>query len=197
MTAAQIAAGIQRLLQSVHHPALAPFVADWPSTSELRSTAAVALPVLRWLPEIAGDRAAAGIEVVGALCRAAPHLAWRQSYTAPDVGRAFLDNYGWTEIMGLTGPVMSERVACGFLILGPSTYYPPHHHEAEEFYLPLSGTAAWRQGELPWCDRAPGSAIHHRSGETHAMRTGLHPMLALYLWRSTNLAQRAQLGDSG
>ncbi len=86
-----------------------------------------------------------------------------------------------------------ERIACGFLILGPSTHYPRHRHEAEEIYLPLSGTAAWQQGDAGWQDRAPGALIHHASEEPHAMRTRGSPLLALYLWRSDNLAQKARL----
>jgi hypothetical protein len=197
MTAVDIAARIKRLLDSVHDPALVPFIADWPADFKLRPTGAAALPVLRWLPEIAGDRAAFGIEVVAALCRAAPILAWRQTYTARELDGAFLDNYGWTQMVGLEGPIVSERIACGFLILGPCTHYPRHHHEAEEFYLPLSGTAAWQQGAAPWRNRPPGSAVHHVSGEAHAMRTGEHPLLALYLWRGTNLSQQARLEPSG
>jgi len=196
MTPVQIAARTEQFLQSVQLPVLAPFLADWPRTYQCRTVAAGGLPVLRWLSTIATDPAAFGADVVSALCEAAPSLAWRQSYTLKDLESAFLDNYGWTEIMGLSGPVASERIACGFLLLGPFTHYPHHHHEAEEFYLPLSGTAAWQQGEAPWQERPPGAAIHHISGESHAMRTGAGPLLALYLWRSANLAQKARLDNA-
>jgi Dimethlysulfonioproprionate lyase len=193
MTAIEIAVPSKRLLETLQHPALVPFLADWPRTYQLRSVPAAGLPVVRWLAAVARDPAAFGGDVVAALCRAAPALAWRQSYSVKELDSAFLDNYGWTEILGLNGPVMSERLACGFLILGPSVHYPRHHHEAEEFYLPLSGTAAWQHGVAEWCDRPPGTAIHHASGDAHAMRTGTDPLLALYLWRSTNLAQKARL----
>ena len=189
-----IAARIRKLLKSLQEPALAPFLADWPSTSRQRTITASQLPVLRWLPEIARDAAPFGFELAAAVHRAAPSLAWRQTYTAKDLDRAFLDNYGWSEILGSgNGVLASERIACGFLILGPSTHYPRHRHEAEEIYLPLSGTAAWQQGDADWRDRAPGALIHHASDEPHAMRTGGSPLLALYLWRSDNLAQKARL----
>ena len=77
-------------------------------------------------------------------------------------------------------------------MLGPATHYPRHRHEAEEIYLPLSGTAAWQQGDARWRDRPPGTLIHHAGNEPHAMRTGAGPLLALYLWRSANLAQKAR-----
>jgi hypothetical protein len=189
-----IAARILKLLESLQEPALAPFLTDWPRTPLRRALHSSHLPVLRWLPDIARDAAPFGFELVAAMYRAAPSLAWRQTYTAKDLDRAFLDNYGWTEILGRgNGPLASERIACGFLILGPSTHYPRHRHEAEEIYLPLSGTAAWQQGDSLWQERAPGTLIHHASDEPHAMRTGGCPLLALYLWRSDNLAQKARL----
>jgi hypothetical protein len=188
-----IAARIKELLDSLEAPALAPFLAEWPSNAGHRVVPAASLPVLRWLPDIAGDAAAFGIDLVAAVCRDALTLAWRQTYTANELGATFLDNYGWTEILGDSGPAASRRIACGFLVLGPSTHYPRHRHEAEEVYLPLSGTAAWQQGDRRWREQPPGTVIHHARDEPHAMRTGTAPLLAMYLWRSANLAQRARL----
>jgi quercetin dioxygenase-like cupin family protein len=120
-------------------------------------------------------------------------LNWHQTYQQPIVGATFLDNYGYTELAGLTGPVPSQRLAVGFLLLGPSTTYPRHDHEAEEIYVPLSGTAAWRHGNLGWREESPGTVIHHASNEPHAMRTGIQPLRALYLWRSDDLNQKSHL----
>ena len=188
-----IAARIKMLLDSLGNPALAPFLAEWPGNAAHRAVTAANLPVVRWLADIAGDAAAFGVDLVAAVCRQASTLAWRQTYTANDLDAAFLDNYGWTEILGNSGPWASERIACGFLILGPSTHYPRHRHEAEEVYLPLSGTAAWQQGGGAWRERPPGTLIHHGRDEPHAMRTGAAPLLALYLWRSADPAQKARL----
>jgi Dimethlysulfonioproprionate lyase len=192
-TAAVIAERIRQLLESVNQPALAPFLADWPHDAVHREVQGSRLPVLRWLPEFAGDAQAFGIDLVAAVCDAAPSLAWRQTYTVNEVGEAFLDNYGWSEISGTNGPLVSERIACGFLVLGPSTTYPRHRHEAEEVYLPLSGTASWQQGDGVWRDKPPGTPVHHAGDEPHAMRTATRPLLALYLWRSRDLAQKARL----
>jgi hypothetical protein len=197
MTAANIAARIKELLQSLQEPALGDFLAEWPRTAEPRAVAASPLPVLRWLAAMAGDSEAFAKDLVAAVCHDAPSLAWRQTYTAQDLGSAFLDNYGWSEIIGLSGPLASERIACGFLLLGPFTHYPRHRHEAEEIYVPLRGTAAWQQGDGVWRERPPGIAIHHASDEPHAMRTGQSPLFALYLWRSSNLAQKARLDGAG
>jgi hypothetical protein len=179
------------LLGSLRAAALGPFLADWPRANERRPVAASALPVLRWLPEVNANAPALTLELVNELSRAATMMAWRQTYTASEIGAAFLENYGYSEIVGLSGPLASERLACGFLLLGPETHYPRHGHEAEEVYIPLAGTASWQQGEGPWRERPPGTVIHHARHEPHAMRTGAGALLALYLWRSANLHQKS------
>jgi hypothetical protein len=191
--------------------ALANFLADWPAAPdepvESREPAGQPLPVLRWLPRIAADAGCFGADFVKLLCRSAASLRWRQSYTLAQVGgrvgagvsARFFENYGWAELVGpgvITGAV---QISCGVLVLGPDTFYPPHRHEAEEIYLPLAGTAEWRQGEdaASWRRRSPGILIHHSSEEPHAMRTGDEPLLAMYMWRSTDLRQSARLDRRG
>jgi hypothetical protein len=183
------------LLVSVSQEAttLAPFLAEWPVDGEHREVVPASLPVLRWLSRVRSNASSLTLELVDNLCRAAGQLAWRQTYTAAEVGAAFLENYGWSEIVGLSGGLASERIACGFLLLGPATVYPRHRHEAEEIYIPLAGTASWQQGDGPWQVRAPGTVIHHASDVPHAMRTGADALLALYLWRTANLRQKAHL----
>lgn len=194
----------RRLLESFTAPALAPFLADWPVAEDARATpghrsaprsanAASAPPVIRWLPHIAADVHSFGAPLVTALCRAAPLLAWHQTYTSRELDRSFLQNYAFTEILGPRGARGGERLACGMLLLGPNTLYPPHRHEAEEVYVPLSGTADWQQGDALWRPHAPGALIHHHSEEPHAMRTDENPLLALYLWRGAGLSQHARL----
>ena len=192
-----IAERIKLLLRSLRQPAIAqdvaPFLEDWPRAYLPRAVTPSHLPVLRWLPDIGRDSGAFGAGLVRAICDAAPSMQWRQTYSKKDVDAAFLDNYAWSEILGAAGPLGAERIACGLLILGPSTHYPRHRHEAEEVYFPLSGTARWQQGDAPWSERAPGSVIHHGRNEPHAMCTGAEPLLALYLWRSADLKQKARL----
>ncbi len=199
----------QRLLESIAAPALAPFLADWPISPESDARPARGspargavlpaglpdLPVLRWLPRIAASHSF-GSTYLATVCKAAPALAWRQTYTASDLGAAFMQNYGWAEIFGPRSG-MTGKLACGFLLLGPNTLYPHHRHPAEEIYLPLSGMADWQQGDAVWRPHAPGVLIHHRSAEPHAMRTGDDPLLALYLWRGAGLAQLARLDQRG
>jgi hypothetical protein len=184
---------VLRLLDSLRHAAIAPFVADWPRTHERRAMRPAALPVLRWLPDMTRDAPAFSAELVSAVHDAAPSLRWRQTYTARDLGAQFIENYAWCELVGPNGPLASERIACGLLLLGPSTLYPRHRHEADEIYLPLYGAALWQQGDAQWRARAPGTLIHHAAEEPHAMRTAADPLLALYLWRGSDLTQKARL----
>ncbi len=128
---------------------------------------------------------------------AADALEWRQTYTTADFGREFLDRYGWTELIGLRGPIPSQRIACGFLMLGPEIEYPAHAHEAEELYLPLAGEALWMRGEEGFVARAPGALVEHPSWMPHAMRTGRNPMLAIYLWRGGDLAAKSKIIRQG
>jgi hypothetical protein len=190
-------------------PALARFLTDWPAAPRLvpravgRARASSAptmeqpLPVLRWLPEIATAADRFGADFVEALCAGAGSLGWRQTYAVADVGEEFLRNYAWAEVLSAGAADRAAQISCGVLVLGPNTFYPAHHHEAEELYLPLVGTAEWLKGDGAWRRRSPGTLIHHSSEETHAMRTGEQSLLAMYLWRSTNPAQRARLVRRG
>ncbi len=184
------------LLAGLRAPELTFFLKDWPPVSSRRSVTPSAIPALRWLTQIQELAPNFAAPLVGGLVAAAPSLAWRRSYSPALVGAGFFDNYGWTELAGLTGPMPSKRLACGLLVLGPHQSYPPHRHEAEEIYVPLVGTAAWQHGTDHWRERPPGAVIHHRPHEPHAMQTGASPMLALYLWRSENLAQQSHLDPS-
>ena len=181
------------LLTQMHASGLGPFLNEWPKSSTIREVASKSLPVLQWLSRVHEFAPPFSARFVDSFVAVAPALAWQRSYTIANVSAAFLGGYGWTELMGLMGPTPSEHLACGLLLLGPSLIYPPHRHEAEEVYVPLAGTAAWKRGNEPWHEQPPGTLIHHARHEPHAMRTTAEPLLALYLWRSENLAQKSQL----
>ncbi len=183
-------------------PALARFLADWPSAPSqpsrpqglgAKSLPATSLPVLRWLPRLAVDAGGFGVELIEMLRAAAGSMAWRQTYTLAEAGDEFLRNYAWAELCRPGTGIGAAQISCGVLVLGPNTFYPPHRHEAEEIYLPLAGTAEWLQRDGVWRHRPAGTLIHHSSEEIHAMRTGEQPLLAMYLWRSADLGQSARL----
>lgn len=162
----------------------APFLADWPEGDARRAQVPGLLPVCRWL-----DAAVGGL--AGEVAAVADRLEWRQTYGTGDFGAEFLTRYGWTEVLGLRGPIPSERIAAGFLLLGPGVTYPPHAHEAAELYLPLAGRAEWQRGTEGWRVVPPGEAVVHVPWMPHAMRTGEEALVALYLWRGGDLAAKS------
>jgi len=131
------------------------------------------------------------------LARSRHVLHWGQTYTAADLGPRFIDGYGWMELFGSRGHFANQRVAAGFLILGPDIVYPDHRHVAEELYVPLTAGTAWRKDGGVFAPRGAGEIIHHSSNVDHAMRTGSEPLLALYLWRGGPLAQKSTIIGSG
>ena len=189
-----LASAIRNFLEDLNDTHLNSFLASWPSLNcEKRSVFLRPLPVLSWIP--AADKAADNKARVIAdmLVSLAYHLAWGQTYSAEDFGAGFLEKYGWTEFVGLRGPIASDRIACGFLLLGPQIEYPRHSHEAEEVYVPLTGQAFWQRGDQDWAHGAPGLPIFHASWVPHAMRTETVPLLAIYLWHGGNLVQKSHI----
>jgi quercetin dioxygenase-like cupin family protein len=195
---AALVAQMRALLQELHAGAQSipdSFLEDWPAITSFRSVLPAPLPVLDWLVGMTERAVPLTGSVVRTLVRTAGRLRWSQSYRVPAVSETFLRNYGWTELLGLTGPVASEHLAAGFLMLAPQTHYPPHRHQAEELYVLLAGRALWHQGTRPWTERGPGEFVHHHGDELHAMRTTEQPLLALYVWRG-NLKGGAQLAGA-
>ena len=182
-------------------PGYARFVEDWPRDgvrgAPCGERRGVGLSVLKYLGAAIETMRAHATGLAAALERAAPKLCWRQTYGPGEIGADFLDNYGWAELVGLRGILRSERLACGILLLGPHTSYPRHRHPAEELYLPLSGTAAWQRGDEPWREISPGSAVHHRGDEPHAMRTMAEPLLAAYVWCGAGIGRKSRLDADG
>ena len=187
-----LVAAICALLESVGREA-EPFLQDWPRELIARPLTARSLPVVSALQDLSRYAAPSTRALVDAVAPRAGELDWRQTYTSADFGARFLDNYGWSEWLGQRGAFVSDRVACGVLLLGPETEYPAHSHEAEELYLPLAGNAWWRSGESDWRLRAPGTWIHHPSWTVHAMRTAREPLLAAYVWRAGDLSAKSRI----
>ena len=173
---------------------LASFLADWPTRPfKTRTVSPRSLPVLSYLPELVTDGNGEIERTIKMLESLKEQLPWGQTYSSEDFGATFLEKYGWTELVGLRGPIASEAIACGFLLLGPEVEYPKHSHEAEEIYIPFNSQALWAQGNDGWVSRPSGIPIYHGSWLTHGMRTESRPLLALYLWRGGNLIQKSHI----
>ena len=143
------------------------------------------LPVCRHLPAIFdGARGGPRAAIAARFAAYEPHAQWRQNsnYTTSNVGAEFLDNYGYVELVGRQRRWPSERLAVGFLVLGPGAHYPAHRHPASEVYHVVSGVAEWCKGDEALATRPPGAAIYHAPNVVHETRVTTEPLLALYCW---------------
>lgn len=190
--ALHIADKILSCLKALDNKQLGVFLSKWPlAPMATRAVAQGSLPVVSKLRDIPSTQDECFSAVVNVLKECSESFCWGQTYNASDFGQAFLDNYGWTEIIGQRGPIQSTEIACGFLLLGPHIEYPLHRHEAEEIYVPLSSGALWKLGDADWKENPRGVPIYHRTWVAHGMRTGASPLLALYIWHGGNLAQKS------
>ena len=185
---------IYNFLKGLDETRLSLFLGDWPSKPfKTRIISQTRLPVLSYLPQLVTGANTETKNIVRMLETSAEYLGWGQTYSEKDFGSVFLEKYGWTELIGLRGPIKSKDLACGFLLLGPELEYPMHSHEAEEIYVPMVSQTLWRQGNNPWISRPCSVPVYHKSWQTHGMQTQSDSMLALYLWRGGNLVQKSNI----
>jgi hypothetical protein len=76
----------------------------------------------------------------------------------------------------------------------PNTDYPTHHHEAEEIYMVLAGTANWTKPCEGYLTRPPGAVIGHPSQFLYAVKAHAETLLLLCLWRSGDLSWKLEIG---
>ncbi|MBC8440560.1 MAG: transcriptional regulator [Deltaproteobacteria bacterium] len=196
MKATDLANVVFEYLNDIDDKGLAPFIEKFPSEPfETRKVKKNELSVLSYLPKLKSGTNSSTSCIFKQFQSVSDYLYWGQTYSAEDFGETFLNKYGWAELIGLRGPIVSEKIACGFLLLGPDVLYPKHSHEAEEVYIPLSSDqdVFWVKGDDAWVSRAVGRPIYHKSGMIHGMKTSLSPLLALYVWYGGDLAQKSKI----
>ena len=168
-------------------PALRDFAA-WPSDLVYRAPEPRLVPVVTRIRAMAGDGA-----FQTALAAVADHACWQQTYSEAEVGRHFLDNYGYVEIFGPTGVFLSSQCR-GFIgYWEQGLQYPMHDHEAEEIYLVLGGSGIFEvPGQASRLLR-PGDTQTHLAFQPHATTMRDEGLLALCLWRGPGLEDRAHI----
>ena len=106
-------------------------------------------------------------------------VQWHQA--SRGVPELFEGGYSFSVIIGDSGLVPSKNIRMGLYLQNQNVDYPSHAHEAEEFYLILSGYGSWQIGNS-WYDAIPGRIFHHQPGESHRMITESEPLLGFWIW---------------
>jgi len=106
-------------------------------------------------------------------------LFWRHGYQNPS--QEMIEKYAYTEIIGPEGPIYSEDLIVGFVLLAPDFYYPKHRHsQIEETYLFLTGKTIYNKQAV----LGKESFIFNEAGKVHELKSAAEkPTLILYSWR--------------
>jgi hypothetical protein len=142
------------------------------------------LPATRYLPECVASAMFASADVAAALAGVDEFLHWRQNpnYSDKVMGRGYMDNYAYAELIGPHGFFAGDDFLLGLLLLGPGLHYRDHHHAAPELYWLLTGPSEWRKGNGDFVMREAGETVWHEPQVVHATRTGANPLLAVWAW---------------
>jgi hypothetical protein len=142
-------------------------------------------PVLDHLDSELALTAQGPLAEIGDRCaRVMQQLRWSQNpnYTEYNSKASFLQGYAYAGISGPDAPLLCAVPRGGLILLGPDVEYPSHHHQPREVYLVLTPGSQWCLDEGDWFDVAAGDLIFHDSWQMHAMRSGVHPLLAFAGW---------------
>jgi len=116
------------------------------------------------------------------------HLSWRYGYEKVPAGLKL--KYGYAEVLGPNGPVISQRIILGLVLFAPKTTYPAHSHkDITESYYCISGHTSENDVGVS----APGSLIFNPPGQDHRITTAdREPCLLAYAWTGTAAALTTQ-----
>jgi dimethylpropiothetin dethiomethylase len=135
-------------------------------------------PVVSYLSQISLENKADDYKmIINHLKKLKDKLFWRYGYQNPS--QEMIEKYAYTEIIGPEGPIYSEELIIGFVLLAPDFYYPKHRHsQIEESYLFLTPKTFYNQAIL-----AEGSFVLNEAGKVHELKSGSEKStLLLYSW---------------
>ncbi len=165
----------------------------WPDDFVWTDRPAATLPATEQIVTAPGEATAASAPLMQALQSLAPHLEWRLTYTAEEVGQHFLDHFGWFELAGPTGHFTSHQARITVGYWGKGLTYPRHQHRAEELYTVVSGEALFQSDGDADEVLGPAATRLHRSNQPHALLTQESPVLTLVFWRGDGLGDAPAL----
>jgi dimethylpropiothetin dethiomethylase len=107
-----------------------------------------------------------------------PSLTWQYGYEK--VPKGLERSYGFTEITGPNGPVITRKVILGLVLFAPGCTYPTHAHDGiSESYVCLSGAVSENNHGV----FAPGSLIYNPPNHLHRITVSdRNPSLLAWAW---------------
>ncbi|MEO1139268.1 MAG: dimethylsulfonioproprionate lyase family protein [Pseudomonadota bacterium] len=166
---------------------------DWPTDLAYTERAPHMLSAANRIQTTPGTPNSASAPLLAALQALAPHLEWRHTYSADEVGHHFLDHFGWFELAGPTGHFVTRRTRITVGYWGAGLHYGRHHHTAEELYTVVAGHGTFHLDGAPDLNLLPGDTRFHASDQPHALTTTDSPILTLVFWRGDGLADPPRL----
>ncbi len=132
-------------------------------------------------------------------------LHFEQSYSRADgvVSEQMLAGYGFAEIVGERGPLVSRAVRLGIGIWADNIDYPIHRHRAEEIYIVLAGSAEFSVDDTGadassastpspvYSPRGVGDVVWVPSNTAHGFRTTKQLVVVLYAWQDGDLREKS------
>jgi dimethylpropiothetin dethiomethylase len=125
--------------------------------------------------------------VVRSLDAVSEKLSWQYGYEKVPSG--LVGKYGYAEVAGPQGPIVTSEIILGIVLFAPGCTYPAHAHRGiTESYVCLSGAVSENhQGVY-----TPGSMIFNPPEHLHRITVSdKEPALLAYAW----LGQAADLED--
>lgn len=167
-------------------PALQAFQ-PWPEDLQWSARAPVAQPVSAEIATHCPGCCPASQPLADALPDVFDVAEWRVTYSEDQVGRDFIERYGYFELYGPTGMYHSAQARAYVGYWGRGLHYARHWHEAEELYYVCGGSAHFEAEGMPDRLLGPGDWQEHASNQPHALTTRDEPLLTLVLWRGKGM----------
>lgn len=116
--------------------------------------------------------------VIRSIESVAGQLAWMYGYER--LPKHLTEKFAYAEIVGPSGPVVSNRLILGLVLFAPKCVYPAHSHDGiTESYFCLSGAVSENDDGV----YAPGSLIFNPPGRNHRITVSARePCLLAYAW---------------
>jgi len=122
-------------------------------------------------------------ELSAAVLRAAPSFTFSPTFVNSEIDQTLAENLLSLELASWYAPSGDQALWVGAFLIGPSTEYLLHTHDAHEVYFVLSGFLDLQHGvEGDYFSVGPGQYSITPPHRPHALKTGDVPVLILYVW---------------